>query len=55
MGCLDAVIPEQLLRRSDVNCLVTNGHGETYKNYLCMFIAVAVHLNGSAELKKKRS
>ena len=27
MGCLDAVIPEQLLRRSDVNCLVTNAYG----------------------------
>ena len=51
MGCLDAVIPEQLLRRSDVNCLVTNGYGETYKDYLCLFRAVAVHLYGSAELE----
>ena len=32
MGCLDAVIPEQLLRRSDVNCLVTNEYGEAYKD-----------------------
>ena len=51
MGCLDAVIPEQLLRRRDVNCLVTNGYGETYKDYLCLFRAVAVHLYGSAELE----
>ena len=51
MGCLDAVIPEQLLRRNDVNCLVTNGYGETYKDYLCLFRAVAVHLYGSAELE----
>ena len=51
MGCLDAVIPEQLLRRSDVNCLVTNGYGETYRDYLCLFRAVAVHLYGSAELE----
>ena len=29
MGCLDAAIPEQLLRRSDIKFLVTNGHGET--------------------------
>ena len=49
--CLDAVIPEQLLRRSDVKCLVTNGYGETYKDYLCLFRAVAVHLYGSAELE----
>ena len=51
MGCLDAVIPEQLLRRSDVNCLVTNGYGETYKDYLCLFRPVAVHFYGSAELE----
>ena len=51
MGCLDAVIPEQLLRRRDVNCLVTNGYGETYKDYLCLFRAVAAHLYGAAELE----
>ena len=52
MGCLDAVIPEQLLRRRDVNCLVTNGYGETYKDYICLFRAVAVHLYGSSELER---
>ena len=51
MGCLDAVIPEQLLRRSDVSCRITNGHGETYKDYLCLFRAVAVHLFGTAEME----
>ena len=29
LGCIDAVLPEQLLRRPDVNCLVSNGEGET--------------------------
>ena len=52
MGCLDVFIPEQLLRRSDVNCLATNGYGETYKDYLCLFRAVAVHMYGSAELER---
>ena len=51
MGCIDAVLPEQLLRRSDVNCLVSNGYGETYKDYLCLFRAIAVHLYGSSELE----
>ena len=51
MGWLDAIIPEQLLRRSDVNCLVTNIYGETDKDYHCLFRAVAVHLYGSAELE----
>ena len=51
MGCIDAVIPEQLLRRPDVNCLVSNGYGETYKDYRCLFRAIAVHLYGSSELE----
>ena len=51
MGCINAVLPEQLLRRPDVNCLVSNGYGETYKDYLCLFRAIAVHLNGSSELE----
>ena len=42
-ACIDAVLPEQLLRRPDVNCLVSNGYGEIYKDYLCMFRALAVH------------
>ena len=53
MGCLDAVITELLVRRSEVNCLFTNGYGETYNDYLCFFRAVAVHLYGSAELETK--
>ena len=51
MGCIDAVLPEQLLRRPDVNCLVSNGYGGTYKDYLCLFQAIAVHLYGSSELE----
>ncbi|XP_075263345.1 uncharacterized protein LOC142354893, partial [Convolutriloba macropyga] len=51
MGCIDAVLPEQLLRRPDVNCLVSNGYGETYKDYLYLFRAIAVHLYGSSELE----
>ena len=51
MGCIDAVLPEQLLRRSDVNCHVLNGYGETYKDYPCLFRAIAVHLYGSCELE----
>ena len=50
MGCIDA-LPEQLLRRSDVNCLVSKGYGETYKDYLCLYRAIAVHLYGSSELE----
>ena len=52
MRCSDNVTPEQLLRKRDVNCLVTNGYGETYKDYICLFRDVAVHLYGSAELER---
>ena len=51
MGCIDAVLPEQLLRHKNMNCLVTDGHGEIYRIVLCLFRAVAVHLYRSAELK----
>ena len=34
-----------------MNCFVSNGYGETYKDYLCLFRAVAVHLYGSSELE----
>ena len=51
MGCINAVLPEQLIRRSDVKCLVSNGYGETYKDYLCPFRAVAVYLYWSSELE----
>ena len=51
IGCIEAVLPEQLLRRSDVNCVISNGYGETYKDYLYLFRAIAVHLYGSSELE----
>ena len=51
MGCIDTVLPEQLLRRSDVNCLLSNDYGETYKGYLCLFQAIAVQLYGSSGLE----
>ena len=53
MGCIDAVLPEQLLTQWSVNCLVSNGYGDTYKDYLCLFRAKAVHLYGSLELETK--
>ena len=51
MGCIDAVLPEQLLRRPNVNCLVSKSYGETYNDYLCLLRAIAVHLYGSSELE----
>ena len=50
-GMYRCFLPEQLLRRPHVNCLVSIGYGETYKDYLCLFRAIAVQLYGSAELE----
>ena len=51
MGCIEVVLPEQLFRRPDVNYLASSCYGETYSDYLCLFRAIAVHLNGSSELE----
>ena len=34
-----------------MNCLASNGYGETYKDYLHLFRAIAVHLYGSSEFE----
>ena len=39
------------MSRPDENCLVSNGHGKTYKEDICLFRAVAVQLYGWAELE----
>ena len=54
MECIDAVLPEQLLRPSDVNCLVSNGYGETYKDYLCLLQISASHFNRHIKSWKDR-
>ena len=53
LGCIDAVLPELLFRRSDANCLVSKGCCETYRDYLCLFRAIAVHVYGLSELETK--
>ena len=51
MGCTDTPLPEPLLRKPEVNRLVSNGHDEPYNDNLCLFCAIAVHLFGSEDVE----
>ena len=47
MGCTDSPIPEPLLRNTEVNCLLSNGHDQPYEDNLYLFRAIAIHSFGS--------
>ena len=53
MGCIDAVHPEQLLRRPDVNCLVSNSYGETYETNAANLFSAFVLESGHDEINFK--
>ena len=47
MGCKDAVLPESLLRNPSINCLTGEQNTKkTYKDNLCLFRTLALHLHG---------
>ena len=50
MGCPDSVLPEPLLRHTQVNCLLSNKDKEPYKDHLCLFRALAMYMNGHNDL-----
>ena len=37
MGCPDSVLPEPLLRHTQLNCLLSNKDKEPYKDHMCLF------------------
>ena len=55
MGCPDSVIPEPLLRMYQVNCSISDLRKQPYKDKLCFFRALAVHLRGSTNLETTTS
>ena len=56
MGCKDAVLPESLLRNSSINCLnYEQNTKKTYKDNLCLFRALALHLHGNERLEEETS
>ena len=56
MGCKDAVLPESLLRNPSIYCLTFERNTrQPYKDNLCLFRALALHLHGNERLEEKTS
>ena len=56
MGCKDAVLPESLLKNHTVNCLTYEQNTKKpYKDNLCLFRALALHMHGHERLEEETS
>ena len=55
MECPDSVLPEPLLRNTQLNCLLTNKDKEPYKGHLCLFRALTKYMNGHNDLDSHTS
>ena len=56
MGCKDAVLPISLLRTRSINCLTYEQNSKKpYKENLCLFRALALHLHGNERLEEETS
>ena len=56
MGCKDAVLPESLLTNRSINCLTYEQNTKKpYKDNLCLFRALALHLHGNERLEEETS
>ena len=55
-GCKDTVLPEPLLRNSNVNRLTFERNTrEPYNDNLCLFRALSLHLHGNQKLEEETS
>ena len=56
MGCRDTVLPEPLVNNHNVNCLTFERNTlQAYKDNLCLFRALALHLHGNEKLELETS
>ena len=56
VGCKDSVLPEPLLKNQKVNCLTFEQNTKKpYKDNLCLFRALALHLHGNERLEEETS
>ena len=56
MGCKDAVLLESFLRNPSINCLTHEQNTKkTYKDNLCLFRELALHLHGNERLEEETS
>ena len=55
-GCRNAVLPEPLPKNHPINCLTFEKNTrQPYKNNLCLFRALALHMHGNQRLEEKTS
>ena len=50
MGCPDSVLPEPLVRHTQVNCLSSDKDKQPYKYHLCIFRALTIFFDGHSNL-----
>ena len=56
MGCKDTILPEELLKNYNVNCLTFERNTrQPYNDNLCLFRAVALHFLGNERLEEETS
>ena len=56
MGCKDSVLPEPHFKNQNVNCLTYERNTKKpYKDNLCLFRALALHLHGNERLEEETS
>ena len=56
MGCKNAVFPEPLLKNHTINCLTFEENTrQPYKDNLCLFRALALHMHGNQQLDEETS
>ena len=56
MGCKDGVLLESVSENHTVNCLTYEQNTKKpYKEYLCLFRALALHLHGNERLEEETS
>ena len=56
MGCKNAVVPKPQLKNHTINCLTyVENTRQPYKDNLCLFRALALHLHGTQRLEEETS
>ena len=56
MGCKNAILPELLLKNHAINCLTFEENTrQPYNDNLCLFRALALHMNGNQRLEEEIS
>ena len=55
MGCPESVLPETLIQRTQVKCILSNKDKEPYKDHSCLFRALARYMNGNNDLDSHTS